>query len=70
MGHSTRFSTTSLFLRIIPYEVFDKSETGPGVLHCFWEKIPPFNGGMNGFHGEFLGKPEKMPKDKVGGSVR
>lgn len=21
---------------------------------------------MNGFHGEFLGKPEKMPKDKVG----
>ena len=22
---------------------------------------------MNGFHGEFLVKPEKMPKDKVGG---
>ena len=34
MGHSTRFSTTSLFLRIIPYEVFDKSETGPGVSHA------------------------------------
>ena len=63
--------------------MFDKSETGPGVLHApgltepwprhcagLWEKIPPFNGGMNGFHGEFLGKPEKMPKDKVGGSVR
>ena len=31
---STRFSTTSLFFRIIPYEVFGKSETGPGVLHA------------------------------------
>ena len=28
------FSMTSLFLRIIPYEMFDKSETGPGVLHA------------------------------------
>ena len=62
--------------------MFDKSETGawcvtrsglkPWPRHCagLWEKIPPFNGGVNGFHGEFLGKPEKMPKDKVGGSVR